>query len=298
MNKRKQTITAIAAAFGMAIMILDSKTVMQYAYEGIDLCIRTVIPSLFPFLAISNVITANISANRKKEANLLERYLGLPTGTQYLVTLGLLGGYPSGAQNIYQAYKRGYLGKQEAERLLPVCNNAGPAFALGFVGLGLLGSLRAGVWLYLLHALSALLIALLFRPRQPFSAPAQSRTLSPSFSQELVEAITSAGSAMVQVCAFITFFYTALHLLTQRTGIAHPLALGFVELTCGLTRLTPTRAGFVMAAGLLGWGGLSVHAQTAAALSGTGVSLRNHLRGKFLQGIFSAILAIFAWFLL
>ena len=103
---------------------------------------------------------------------------------------------------------------------------------------------------------------------------------------------------MVQVCAFITFFYTALHLFAQRSGITHPLILGFVELTCGLTRLTPTRAGFVMAAGLLGWGGLSVHAQTAAALSGTGVSLQNHLRGKFLQGIFSAILAIFAWFLL
>ena len=282
----------------MVLILLSPQQAAEAVRQAMQLCAGSVIPSLFPFLVLSSLVVGSSPSPGPSFSALLGRCLGCsPTGARVFL-LSLLGGYPVGPRLMGQLMRRGDLSRREAEHLLFFCNNAGPAFVMGFVGLGLLGSLRAGVWLYLLHALSALLIALLFRPRQSFSAPAQSRTLSPPFSQELVEAITSAGSAMVQICAFITFFYTALHLFAQRSGITHPLILGFVELTCGLTRLTPTRAGFVMAAGLLGWGGLSVHAQTAAALSGTGVSLQNHLRGKFLQGIFSAILAIFAWFLL
>ena len=282
----------------MVLILLSPQQAAEAVRQAMQLCAGSVIPSLFPFLVLSSLVVGSSPSPGPSFSTLLGRCLGCSNTGARLFLLSLLGGYPVGPRLMGQLMRRGDLSHREAEHLLLFCNNAGPAFVMGFVGLGLLGSLRAGVWLYLLHALSALLIALLFRPRQPFSSPAQSRTLSPSFSQELVEAITSAGSAMVQVCAFITFFYTALHLFAQRSGIAHPLVLGFVELTCGLTRLTPTRAGFVMAAGLLGWGGLSVHTQTAAALSGTGVSLRNNLRGKFLQGIFSAILAIFAWFLL
>ena len=282
----------------MVLILLSPQQAAEAVRQAMQLCAGSVIPSLFPFLVLSSLVVGSSPSPGPSFSALLGRCLGCSSTGARLFLLSLLGGYPVGPRLMGQLMRRGDLSHREAEHLLLFCNNAGPAFVMGFVGLGLLGSLRAGVWLYLLHALSALLIALLFRPRQPFSAPAQSRTLSPSFSQELVEAITSAGSAMVQVCAFITFFYTALHLFAQRSGITHPLILGFVELTCGLTRLTPTRAGIVMAAGLLGWGGLIVHAQTAAALSGTGVSLQNHLRGKFLQGIFSAILAIFAWFLL
>ena len=103
----------------------------------------------------------------------------------------------------------------------------------------------------------------------------------------------SAAGAMVQVCAFVVFFLTALRLLTGLTGWSHPALLGFFELTNGILRLPPTRAGFVWAAALLGWGGLSVHCQTAAVLRGAGLSLRPYLRGKALQAALSAATAAF-----
>ena len=87
-------------------------------------------------------------------------------------------------------------------------------------------------------------------------------------------------------------FYTILHIFADFTGISHPLVLGFVELTQGVTALSATPAGFVMAAALLGWGGLSVHCQTAAVLAGTDLSLKNHLFGKSYQALLSALLAV------
>ena len=41
----------------------------------------------------------------------------------------------------------------EAELLLGFCDNCGPAFLLGYVGSGILGSSRAGAYLYLVHVL-------------------------------------------------------------------------------------------------------------------------------------------------
>jgi hypothetical protein len=97
---------------------------------------------------------------------------------------------------------------------------------------------------------------------------------------------------MLSVCAFVVFFVAALRLLTVLTGISHPLLIGAVELTGGVLRLTPDRAGFVMAAALLGWGGLSVHGQTAAVLRGTDLPMTPHLLGKAAQAALSTVLAL------
>ena len=73
--------------------------------------------------------------------------------------------------------------------------------------------------------------------------------------------------------------------------VPSPLALGAVELTCGVARLSDTPAGFVTAAALLGWGGVSVHCQTAAVLEGTGVPMGRYLAAKAAQAGASAALA-------
>ena len=65
-----------------------------------------------------------------------------------------------------------------------------------------------------------------------------------------------------------------------------------LELTNGILRLTPDRRGFVTAAALLGWGGVSVHCQTAAVLEETDLSLGRYLLAKALQAVVSALLAL------
>ena len=80
--------------------------------------------------------------------------------------------------------------------------------------------------------------------------------------------------------------------------LAHPLVLGFVELTQGTLTLSATPTGFVMASALLGWGGLSVHCQSAAVLAGTELSLRHYLPGKLLHVILSSLFAILSLFFL
>ena len=66
------------------------------------------------------------------------------------------------------------------------------------------------------------------------------------------------------------------------------------KLTNGVAALPADRRGFVLCAVLLGWGGLSVHAQTLSVLEDTGLSARRYLLGKTLQAALSAPLALLA----
>jgi len=264
--------------------------------QGLKLCATAVIPSLFPFLVLSSLFVeiGGTSLMGQRLQQLTGRVLGCSGEGAGIFFLSLLGGYPVGPRLIGQLYRTDRLSQPEAEHLLLFCNNAGPAFILGLVGLGRFGSLRAGIALYLIHAAAAVLVSLLLRPPTPFPPARTVNTAPQPFAHALVHSIAGAGEAMVQICAFVTFFYTILRLFADLTGISHPLILGLVELTQGVTALPSTPAGFVMAAALLGWGGLSVHCQAAAVLAGTGLSLQKHLLGKTLQALLSALLAALA----
>jgi hypothetical protein len=55
MNRKKYGFAA--AVLGMTVLILDSRGAAQAAAEGVAVCIRTVIPSLFPFFLLSGYLT-------------------------------------------------------------------------------------------------------------------------------------------------------------------------------------------------------------------------------------------------
>ena len=96
---------------------------------------------------------------------------------------------------------------------------------------------------------------------------------------------------MANVCAFVIFFLALAALLRQLWPGLPPLVMGLLELTGGVTALKNDAAGFCMAAALLGWGGRSVHCQTAAVTAGSGSSLRLYVPAKAVQAALSAGLA-------
>lgn len=276
----------------MAGLLAASETAAQAVREGLALCGGSVIPALFPFLVVSRLFVATGSAAALGQllAPLTRRMLGVsgPGGTAML--LGLLGGYPVGAQTAGELVRTGAVSRQEGQRLLLFCNNCGPAFALGVAGVGCFGSLRAGALLWLIHVSAAVLTALLTRST---SSP-EGRT-SPSAPMSLVSAfpgaVRGAGEGMLHVCGFVVFFLVLLRVLGRVTGLSHPVLSGAVELTQGILALPHTRRGFVWAAGLLGWGGLSVHGQSAAVLSGTDLPMGPYLAAKAAHAAVSVLLA-------
>lgn len=287
----KGRLAAWGCLAALGLLLARSAEAAQAVRDGLALCAGSVIPALFPFLAVSGLLTA-LDAGASQALGPLARLLGCSRAGARAFLLGLTGSYPVGARTVAQLYRRGGISRREACRLLLFSNNCGPAFILGVAGLGCFGSLRAGVLLWGVHILAALVIALVLPrraaepPERPGSVPAR-----PALVPALIAAVRDAAGTMVYICGFVVFFLVLLRVMGRVTGLSHPVLSGAVELTQGILALPHTRRGFVWAAGLLGWGGLSVHGQSAAVLSGTDLPMGPYLAAKAAHAAVSVLLA-------
>ena len=298
---------ALAAALlvCMAVLLWQNETASAAVRQGLTLCARSVIPSLFPFfVVVSFAVGCGFFA--------VLRRLGLPVGAAVFL-VGIVGGYPVGARTVGELYRGGGLARERAETLLTFCNNAGPSFIFSIAGVGVFGSQKIGLALYGIHILSALAAGGLLdglrsvrnvsktagsdmktarcdmKPAGNCMKSAGNGTKLPAL---FVSCVGSAAAAMVNICAFVIFFLVVMALVRQAWPGLPPLALGLLEVTGGITSLEASPAVFCMAAALLGWGGVSVHCQTAAVLEDTGLSLRRYLLTKALQAVISALFAL------
>ena len=63
-NKHKKLL--IVSCGCLAVLILDSRTAIEGARAGLEICLHTVLPSLFPFMFLSSMLVeALISTNIK-----------------------------------------------------------------------------------------------------------------------------------------------------------------------------------------------------------------------------------------
>lgn len=287
-SMRRRILPTLGLLGVMALLLLCSADAAQAVRDALALCAQSVIPALFPFFVASSLfIDLGCAAVLGRSlAPIMRRLFGVSGagGTAFL--LGIIGGYPVGGRTAGELYRSGQCEREECERLLAFCNNAGPSFILGIAGLGCFGSVRVGAWLYLIHVGAAVMVGLLFRSTsRQMGRPEKTET--PRWADALIEAVRGGAMSMVSICAFVVFFLVILRLFSRFTGIQHGAILGIVEMTNGILRLANDRRGFIWAAGLLGWGGLSVHCQTAAVLSGSGLSLKRYFIGKALQAAIS-----------
>lgn len=279
-RKWRSILLFLPTAAIMTLLLLRSAQATEAVRVGLRLCGTSLLPALFPFfVAVSFAVNAGLFHTL--------RLWGISTEAAAFF-LGALGGYPLGGRTVGEAYCSGLLTKQAAESLLRCCNNAGPAFILTVVGQHVFRSRTAGLALWGIHLVTALVLFFLScRSKKENTINFPQVSIVSAF----LSAVTGAAETMLRLSAFVVFFSVSMALLAAVFGPVPPLAAGFVELTVGVTNLSNTRLGFTSAAALLGWGGIAVHCQTAAVLSDTDLSLRPYLVGKALHGLLSAALA-------
>lgn len=301
----KQKLTAAACCTAFLALCCSSGAVLDAARSALLLCAGTILPSLFPFFVLS-ILLSRLGIPRALGGRLggtVGRLFGVSGAGITALPIGLLGGYPMGAACVADQLERGEIGISEAERLLLFVNNSGPAFLIGAVGAGAFGSARAGVLLYFSHALAALLTGLLFRRDCDSSAAAAKAAKAEPFAAAFPAAVRQAVSAVLTVCGFVVCFSVLLGLMDAwglfalvgvRTPEARALLSGLFEIGSAvgaLRGLTASPGHLALAAAVLGWGGLSVHCQTAALFCDSPLSLRLHTLGRLCSALLSAVIA-------
>lgn len=281
----KGKLKAAAAMIGVCILILDSATALNGVKDGIQICLRTVIPSLFPFLVLCGLLTGTSGSWEIKPLEILCRICKFPPHTSDLLLSGMLGGYPIGARSVSQAYTKGQLTKQQAQRILPLCNNCGPAFLFGMVSQTLEDPWSCWI-LWGILILSVISTAQLL----PSCERTETRYIGDDVSITFVQALENGLRSMISICGWVIIFKMAINFLDKWILWTLPptlkiVIIGGMELSNGcisLLQIDNERTRFILCAGMLAFGGLSVTMQTWSVIA-PDLDKKLYLKGKTIQ---------------
>lgn len=287
-------------AFFVLLLIL-TVTHIALVSEGIKnalrLCANALIPTLFPFLILTDLILS-VDNTEKLLAFIsrpMSRILRLSPKGGIVFLLGSIFGFPMGAKAIARYYPEGQLSKEEAERLLLFSGNASPFFLIGSVGTGMLSSAAAGISLYLIQLLVSLgcgIVLGIFAPCSPIEhrpLPQDKRSFS------LPRAVQGAVRQTLFISGYILFFSALLSIILSY--FSHPFLAGLcaslleISNACALAS-EANKLSLPFCAFSACFSGLCVYFQTLDCIEGIPLDTKRYIPVKLICGILGFFLAL------
>lgn len=214
-------------------MFYYPQEVVTAATAGLSLWWRFVLPALFPFFILSELLMGQgfVHFLGVLLEPLMRPLFRLPGKASFVLAMAHTSGIPIGAILTARLRQRGEITREEGERLLAFTSNPSPGFMLGAVTAGMLGQPALGAVLAGSVYLANLLVGLIFRfyrPQPGTGAQVQKASLRRAwqemkkaqkddarpFGQILGDAITQSGKTILAVGGFIVFFSVIIRLLS------------------------------------------------------------------------------------
>lgn len=281
-------------------LIFRAAAVREAVILGIKLSATTVLPAIFPFFILSDYTAKTIPTEQKGFfGRIFESLFGISGAATRAFILGTVCGFPIGAKASAELYESGTITKDELEGLLGIVNNPSLAFVISGIGLGMIGSLAAGIILYVSVILSAVSVGMIFKKK--YNKTEKTRVISRQ-SFDLAESIKNAGFSSIAISSYIIFFSAVLGLISAPTDsmvltpiLASLLEIGNASSIIAKSKLS-TVGSFCLLGFALGFSGLSVHLQVISFLP-KDISKKKYFLMKCLQGLFSAIFSVVLFFI-
>ena len=276
MKDIKRKIIGISLVFLIIIFCLKPGDTLSGAGSGINICLKSVLPSLFPFMFLINMlINGNyLSFSGNKYKSIFVVYL-----------LSAFGGYPIGAKIIDEMYKGRIIDKKSAQNLVCFTTHSGPGFIILCAGVSVFGSGKIGFYLMAAHILSSAVLSLFFISKISFVNIIDNNQ-NCSFTENLITSCEKTSSSVIAICSFVILFsvfnrfilnYLEKFIFFKYLGL-------FLEVTNGINN----SKNIYIVAFLLGFGGFCVWAQVLSCSKSFGLNLRLFAVSRLFHGLFSA----------
>lgn len=313
----KRNILPIIFILFLFCLIVFSASNLSATKSGLSLWANSVVPSLFPFLVATELLSYTNVVNfvSSKLDKFMRPIFNMPGCSAYPLILGMLSGYPVGAKTVCQIYKEGLCTKREAELILAYTNNSGPLFIIGTVGISMFGSTTIGLILLSTHMLASLSVGIIFGKKIGSKYKSINKSYvklsrqSVSFSnlgEVLSNSIISSIKTIMMIGGFVVIFSVIISIL-KNSGLLNMIAKflsplfgnssfisgilsGIIELTNGLNAISSIHVkaistNILLCSFLLGFGGFSVMLQILSVVSKEKLSIKPYIIGKILQAI-------------
>ena len=305
MNKIK--FTTICTLLFLALLLISPELSFESAKKGLLLWFNTVVPTLLPFLILSNFmiyfkITSFIS---KIFAPVLCPILKISPNACYPVIIGMLSGYPLGAKTCNDFVEEKLISKKEANDLILLCNNASPMFLTYYVSCYCLNAENKQYIYYGIVILSSFLTFILFhftsstfiKNKTFHKTVSIVQNTETNFLPFLDKAIMNSSAILVKVGGYIILFsILANHIISLPflpLYIKSFIAAIF-ELTIGTYSLStlpslPCQTKTALILSLASFGGLSALLQTKSVILSSRLSIKRYFVGKCISAFLTYI---------
>ena len=162
LSLKRNVLPLIFVVIAILLVVFSSSNLVSAA-NGLTLWATCVVPSLFPFFVITNLLsrTKVVDFMGKLLDKFMRPLFNVPGIGGFAFVMGLISGYPVGAKIVSDFRENGYVTKDEGERMLAFTNNSGPLFIVSSVGISLFVDARTGFLLLSTHVLACITVGII-----------------------------------------------------------------------------------------------------------------------------------------
>lgn len=295
-SRRRARLAGLKCAAGMlcvGLLLSEPAAAALGAARAMAQWCAVVAPSLFPFLALMPLLTSvPAAAGRSLLDPLMLRLFNLPGKAASAMFIGMIAGSPAGAIAARRAAVHSGMNRGQLQRLALAVTGFSPAFLIGGIGLGLLGSEAQGWVLLRAQLFTQLTLALLLRGcwrnrKEPIAAGDGRAEEQP---------VRAAVLTALTICGYMTLFGALAFALRAVVGkgIADALvcALDVPSGAAVTARLSMgMRWKLVLTAAVVGFGGVCVGVQNLNALRGCGIPVMEYFALRLAAALLCAAFA-------
>lgn len=306
-------ILSITCMIGLFIcMLLFPQGTFKGASSGLILWFNTVLPTLLPFIVLSNLLihTGTIDLIARAVSPVLCRLFRVSPYGSFAVLIGFLCGCPMGGKITADLLKMNYISEKEGRYLLSFCNNTSPMFIISYIIWQNLNCSGMTLPLFGLTLSAPILLSFIFRflYRIPEDISRNSRLYSPLRPQNLVGSldtcIMNGFETITRIGGYIMLFSICICLIGQiplRIPFLTSVLIPSLELTTGVTLLCQSsmtaNAKIIQTLTLAAFGGWCAAAQTRSMIQGTELPFLPYIAEKLATALVTSLL-IYGYLLL
>jgi len=305
MKKYINIAVIIGTLFFLIELLINKELVFNTISFSLDMWVKNLIPSLFPFFIISDIlITYNfVKYIPKHIINFFSYLFNVKKECVLIFFLSMLSGFPSNAKNVRKLYDLKIINGKEASHVLMFTHFSNPLFVLGTLSLFFLNNKNLGIIILLSHYLSNIIIGLIFRN---FNTKSEKKYITKeknlNFGPVFINSIKSSIDTLLLILGTLSCFLVISAIIINRfnlNSINSLLIKSMLEITMGLKELSlfnfTDLTKVMLSSSILSFGGLSVHMQVISQLIDTDISYKKFLIGRIYQTIISFVLSYFIY---
>lgn len=313
-TKKNRTLVRCGLFLFLILIITQPISALNGAKTGLLLWFNTVLPTLLPFIILSNFIIRFQVTDYicKIFSPILKRIFRISDIGCYPIIIGILSGYPMGAKTCSDLIKEGLLEREEGQYIMLLVGNASYMFLTSFLAVSSLALPGRKYQILIIIYLSSIISANLYRIFSRYQSKNHSTTPDTSsisiaeYAEETPLSMTTVDhcildgfTTITKVGGYIIMFSVLTQVLSGLLGSIGPLRfllLGSLEITIGIYLIASSAMALtkkiVLTITITSFGGFSSLAQIGSVIENSGLSLKSYLHYKIINSIVAFLLSM------